>query len=139
MKKITPRIADNTVGFLTDNFKNLNSASEYLLDAIPSIARVYVGYQLKGIFSAEELKLMVDVMNSTMLSPLLAGQHLKVNVEDGIALDRLDAKWEIDGNKLIAKLNDMSVPEIFFLEIWIQGFCIQSNEIELEDYIQSLI
>jgi len=139
MKKITPRIADNTVGFLTDNFKNLNAGSEYLLDAIPSVARVYAGYQLKSIFSAEELQLMIDVMNGTMLSPLLAGQHLKVNVEDGIALDHLDSKWEINGNNLISKLGDMSVPEVFFLEIWIQGFWIQSDGIELEDYIQSLI
>ena len=139
MKKITPRIADNTISFLTNNFKNLNAGSEYLLDSVPAVSRVYVGYQLKGVFSADELKLMVDVMNSTMLNPQLAGQHLKSNVEDGISLDHLDAKWEINGNDLISKLSDMSVPEVFFLEIWIQGFWIQSNEIELEDYIQALI
>ena len=139
MKKITPRINKNTVGFLTDNFKNLNAGSEYLLDAIPSVARVYAGYQLKGVFSADELQLMIDVMNSTMLSPQLAGQHLKVNVEDGIALDHLDKKWEINGNDLISKLGEMSVPEVFFLEIWIQGFWVQSDDIELEDYIQALV
>ena len=139
MKKITPRIADNTVGFLTDNFKNLNAGSEYLLDSVPAVSRVYVGYQLKGTFTENELKLMIDIMNGTMLNPSLAGQHLKSNIEDGISLDHLDTKWEVDGNDLISKLGDMSVPEIFFLEIWIQGFWIQSDGIELEDYIQSLI
>ena len=139
MKKITPRISDNTVEFLQNNFKNLNAGSEYLLNSVPTVTRVYAGYQLKGTFAAEELQLMIDVMNSTMLSPQLAGQQLKANVEDGIALDHLDTKWEVDGNSLIAKINDMSVPEIFFLEIWIQGFWVQSDEIELEDYIKELI
>ena len=139
MKKITPRIADNTIEFLKNNFKNLNAGSEYLLDSVPSVARVYAGYQLKGTFTGEELQLMIDVMNSTMLNSQLAGQHLKVNVEDGIALDHLDKKWEINGNDLISKLGEMSVPEVFFLEIWIQGFWVQSDDIELEDYIQALV
>ena len=139
MKKITPRIVDQTVEFLQTNFKNLNAGSEYLLDAIPAIDRVYAGYQLKGVFSENELKLFIDVMNNTALTPHHAGQHLRAGVEDGIALDHLDSIWEIDKNDLISKLGDMSVPEIFFLEIWIQGFWVQSDEVKLEDYIQELI
>ncbi len=141
MKKITPRINDKTVDYLQKNFKNLNAGSEYLLDSIPTVARVYAGYQLKGKFTGGELKLMIDVMNvrQDMLTPQLAGQHILPNVQDGITLDHLDEKWEVDPDKIQEKLKSLSIPDVFFMEIWIQGFRQQNLDINLEEYIKELI
>jgi hypothetical protein len=140
MKKITPRINKSTEEFLSQNFKNLNAGSEYLLDSIPAVARVYAGYQLKGKFTAGELNLMIDVMNGTMLTTQFAGQHILPNVQDGIALDNLDQKWAVDPDQVKDKIKKLSVPDIFFLEIWIQGFWQQNTEtgMNLEEYVKHL-
>jgi hypothetical protein len=140
MKKITPRINEKSEEFFKTNFKSVNSGAEYLLESIPAVARIYAGYQLKGKFTADELKLIIDVMNGTMLTAQFAGQHLLPNVQDGIALDHLDEKWEIDADKLKEKIKSLSIPDIFFLEIWIQGFWQQNTEsgVELEKYIEEL-
>lgn len=138
-KKITPRINEKSENFLKKNFKNMNAGAEYILDSIQAVSRIYMGHQLKGKFTALELKLMLDVMNGTMLTAQFAGQHLLGNVEDGIALDKLDKKWEIDGDTLIKKIKSLSIPDIFFLEIWIQGFWAQSSDITLEKHIKELI
>jgi len=52
---------------------------------------------------------MIDVFNSTMLTPMLAGQQLDIQVADGIALDALDKKWEIDGAALNAKIAGLPI------------------------------
>ena len=141
MKKITPRISEKSEIFFKNNFKNVNSGVEYLLEAIPAIARVYAGYQLKGKFTGDELKLMIDVMNGTMLTAQFAGQHLLANIQDGIVLDHLDEKWKVDSDKIQEKIKNLSIPDIFFLEIWIQGFWQQNTEsgVDLNKYIEELI
>ena len=139
MKNITPRINTATEKYLQQNFKTLNSGAEFVLEAVPAVARIYTGYELKGKFIAGELKLMLDVMNGMLLTGQLAGRHLPLSVQDGIALDGLDKKWEVDAEQLLEKLKNMSTAELFFLEIWIQGFWQQSDTVTLEEYIKELL
>lgn len=115
------------VGFLIDSFKSL-----YRQNLM----------KLKGEFERNELLLIIDVMNGTILTPGMAGQHLLGNVADGIALDNLDEKWEIEKTKLIEKLRLLSIPELALFELWIQGFWEQTLDqkpLELEEYIQPLL
>lgn len=142
MKKIGPRVSETTEKFLKTNFKSLSGGAEYCLEAMPAVARKFMGLDFKGRLSREELYLIIDVMNGTMLSPQIAGQHIPLNVEDGIALDHLDQKWEVDGPALVEKLKAMSTPELFFLEIWVQGFWQRlgtEDEIKMEDYVGAAI
>ena len=139
MKKITPRLSDKSATWLETNFKSIHAGAEYCLDSLPAVARVYTGYELKGTFTADELKLMIDAMNGTALTPQFAGQHLPGNVADGIALDGLDTKWEVDADQIKCKIKTLSVLDIFFLEIWIQGFWTQSENVDLYDYVKPLL
>jgi hypothetical protein len=55
-----------------------------------------------------EASLIVDAMNGTLIN-LQAAQLLPAEIEDAIALDSLDRKWEVDGAALVAKLQGMSL------------------------------
>jgi len=140
MKKITPRIDDSAEKFLKTKFNTTNAGSEYCLNSLYPVFRKFIALDLKGKFTGSELTLMIDVMNGTMLISQFAGQHLSANVSDGIVLDALDVKWEIDPTELKEKLISLSTPELFFLEIWIHGFWVQNTKknMDLDKYIEGL-
>lgn len=120
-KNIAPRITDDCRSYLTDNFRNANAGAEYTLESANVLYRQTLR-GLKGRFSDGELKLMIDVMNATMLTPVIAGGQLQGNVIGGIALDGLAEKWEIDGEVMIKKLTGCHIFEQHCLEIWANGF-----------------
>lgn len=138
MKNLGPRANERTVEYLTNHFSRINAGAEYILAAWPAAARKFIGIDMMGKFTAGELRLMIDVMKGTMLSPEMAGQHLCLNVADGIALDGMDEKWNVDAGVLNEKLADMSTPELMILEIWIQGFwqAFTNHDQDIDKYIQ---
>lgn len=96
--------------------------------------------KLKGMFSQAELSLIIDVMNGTRLSPAMPGETLRGNVPDGIALDRLDEKWEIDGQALVEKITGLGIAEAATLELWANGFWYGNHDElpDMDDYIKKL-
>jgi len=121
MKAIAPKINDKIAEFYPEVFSNLHSGATYVLEAFPRLYQRTL-HDMRGTFSDGELKLMVDVMNATMLTPQSAGHHLAANVSDGIALDSLDKKWKIDGDNLKFKLGGLSLFQLTCLEVWANGF-----------------
>jgi hypothetical protein len=121
MKKIGPNISDAAAEWYPSLFSNLHAGATYILEALPRLYQRTL-YEMKGVFSEGELSLMIDVMNGTMLTPQLAGQQIGANVSDGIALDHLDKKWEIDGKALNEKLAGLSPFQLACLEIRASGF-----------------
>jgi len=69
-----------------------------------------------------EAKLLLDVQNSTFWdsSQIMLWLHggLQHQVSDGIALDRLDQKWEIDGPAMLKKIEAMTELETVALLEW---------------------
>ncbi|MBA7559402.1 hypothetical protein ES708_01016 [subsurface metagenome] len=121
MKSISPKISENTAKFYPGLFRSLNAGAVYALEIFPRLYQRTL-HDMRGRFSAGELSLMVDVMKATMLTPTSAGQSLAANVSDGIALDGLDTKWEIDGGTLNKKMDTLTIFEVVCLEIWATGF-----------------
>lgn len=126
-ENIGPRIEAKTKDFYTELFSSVNAGASYILEAFPAIYRITLARELKGVFTRPELMLVIDVCNGLMLTPGIAGQHLPANVSDGIALDGLDKKWEIDGKALVAKLRGLSLAQLAIIEVWAQGFWESSN------------
>jgi len=120
-KPIAPKISDKSAEFYPQIFSNLNAGATYVLDAFPVLYRRTL-HDLRGTFTCSELMLMVDVFNSTFLTSHISGQHLDIQVADGIALDALDKKWEIDGPALNAKIAALPIFSAACLEIWANGF-----------------
>jgi len=89
---------------------------------------------------------MIDVFNSTALTPQLAGQHIEIQCVDGMALDNLDEKWDVNKEGFIEKLKSLTIFEAACLEIWANGFWYGGwhpegiyGAGELEEYISRLL
>jgi len=138
-KSTAPRLGDAHAEFILKYFPTLNSGCEYILNAWPGIVKRTLA-DLSGQFTAGELSLIIDVFNGTRLTSGLAGQHLEVQVTDGIDLDRLDKKWDVSPDDIIAKIRGLSIFEAAVLEIWANGFWYGKNQPkqDLEKYIREL-
>lgn len=66
--------------------------------------------ELKGRFTVAELALILDVTNGTLWHPAIMGL-LWLQVHDGIELDGLDVKWDVDADTLRAKLMALTLPQ----------------------------
>lgn len=146
MKRPTPRLDEKTAAFFTERHPSMNAAAEFWLTALPTLqARTL--HEMRGRFTEDELHLILDVMNGVILSPQIAGQHVRANVADGIALDRLDKKWEIDGKIMVQKIAELSHFEAACLEVWATGFWQGTREsagdgpgpADMEDWMRPLL
>lgn len=141
-KIISPRIAPVVEDWLTENFKTRTGGAEYVLEAFYSLYRRTM-HELKGRFADGELKLMLDVFNSTALTPGIAGQQLLISCVDGMELDNMDDKWDVDRASLTGKLQALSLFEAACLEIWANGFWYAEDtgnfDLDVEKYIKPVI
>lgn len=133
-----PRIGEASAKFYQGVFSSLNAGLEYTADAFPVLYRRTL-HDLRGTFTRGELNLMSDIFNTTALTPQLAGQHLAATVADGIALDRQDAKWEIDGPALNAKIAALTIFQAACLEIWANGFWDPEAPLDIETLAAPLL
>lgn len=137
---IGPRITDKTRDFLSENFSSANTGAQYVLDSLPALYRAGLR-ELKGRFSREELMLMIDVMNGTMLTPGICDEVV-ADAEDGIALDGLAEKWEIDALAFLERLHSLTSFQVAVLTIWSNGFWYgggdERPERDIEAYVRQL-
>jgi hypothetical protein len=138
MKQVSPKIDDRAAEFYAAHFSTTNQGVSYTLEAFPAIYRRTLG-ELQGRFTEAELSLILDVVNGLLLTPQFAGQHLPAEVSDGVALEFLDRKWEIDGPNLIGKIQDLTIGQTAVLEIWAKAFWVQSPSPELADWCRALM
>jgi len=146
LKKTGIQVSEESLELLGTLFKkgagkpNPSGAASYLVESFRGLYRQTL-IKMNGTFTPEDLYLMLSVMNGTILTPTIAGQHILAGVEDGIALDSLDTSYGTDGPGLIAKIKTLSIPERAILELWLKGFWGQNgiNGLSIEDYIKPLI
>ena len=121
MKAIAPKINDTAAEFYPLFFKTLNAGVRYTTEAFPTLYKRTLS-NLAGVFSEDELFLVIDVFNATMLTPMLAGVHLAGNVQDGIKLDGLDKKWNVNKDVFLTKIKNLHLFDAACIEIWANGF-----------------
>jgi hypothetical protein len=68
---------------------------------------------LRPRFEANECALILDSLNGVWLRDDVNIRLLVANIEDAISMDQLDQKWMIDGPQLLAKLQQLSVAELY--------------------------
>ena len=167
LKTISPRISEKTSEFLLSLGGTVNAGAEYSLGMLTNMATEHapatfgnaimgIDYAVKafsrlyrnalmdiiGTFEKNELLLMLDNMNGLILTPGIAGQHIIHNVLDGIALDGLDKKWNIDADTLKEKLKCLSDMQLIALELWCRAYwevAYHSENSNIEDYVKQLI
>lgn len=139
-KIINSQISDRAATWYRDNFRTATSGATYALEAFYGLCRNGLAEVKRAQFTGGELGLIIDVTNSLMLTPGIAGQHLSASVSDAIALDGADQKWGVKREEIIGKLETLSLSGHIALEIWAKGFWERHSrrEIDLDDYIAQL-
>lgn len=136
MKKLGCPISEENAELFAKMFGSLNAAGSYIMAAwLPLMHRTL--HDLKGVFTADELMLMIDRHNGVMLSPDYAGQSLALGARDSIELDRTDKKWNVDKDEFLAKIEALSVFTRACLEVWAVAFW-EDGSTAAEDYIRWL-
>jgi len=67
--------------------------------------------ELHSKFSDNELSLILDSCNGVAFMEIVSMRLLWANIADGIDIDQLDDKWEVDGAALVDKLRSLSLME----------------------------
>src|ERR671922_2751059 len=89
-----------------NNLKNkFDSLERY--EEILKQARV----KLLEIFTEKEMALIIDVLNGTLFSEPISIHMVYGEVGDGINMDALDQKWEVDGKALVEKVRNLDYAE----------------------------
>lgn len=118
---IGPRITPTTRDFYEKTFETTNAGAEFALQAFPTLYRRSLR-EIWGVFTPEEVCLLIDLLNSVFLQPELLGQHILADLEDAIALDHIDEKWGVAGKELVSKVQALPLFQAVALEIFAKGF-----------------
>ena len=97
--------------------------------------------ELKGQFTKPELFVLMDLMNASILKPEIAGIALPLELEDAIKLFKIDAKWNADGESLMAKLDNLSLFKLVAIEMWAYAFWYgpKNEKISADEYVEVLL
>jgi len=117
-RKITPRINKETVRFLEFNFNTINAGAEYCLNSVPTFYSRYATSCIHNVFSKDEIKVLRYLLGNTTISPLLAGSHIPILIDDDFVFGLWCKKYNVDKDLLISKIRKLSLPELFCLEIF---------------------
>lgn len=113
------RLEPRTIEFYRSTFGGLHGGLVYTLEMVEALYRRFLADTLPQFTTAERL-LVVDVLNGTYLTAGIAGQHVEADVVDGIALDHVDQKWDVDRETIIKKITSLDLFSRACLEIWSQ-------------------
>lgn len=135
--KINASVGPQSIGFINKIFERPTTGATHIIDAFPGLYNQTI-LEISGRFTRDECMLMIDVMNGTMLTATIAGQHLRTNVIDGCHYDNLDGKWGVDKEKLWHKLEAMTIFQKACVELWIQKFWVNYQKIKIEEYVKQI-
>lgn len=114
-------ISEKATEFIDNWFKRRNPGIEFILESF-YITFNHALYEIKGKFSDNELNLILDAFNGTLLTTQIMGQHLLPQVEDGCRFEFLDEKWEVKKEELLKKISDLTNFQAAAVELWASAF-----------------
>lgn len=143
MTNITIRISEIEVERLKKIYGKHTPAAQRAVESW-FVLRQSTLRDLKGIFTENELKLLIDNENGSLFNPETDynPEFLAINVKDGCDFEELDKKWDVSLGVLIEKILKMKSAECLFLHDWIgqfwEGGYYKESRV-LEEYIKELL
>jgi len=119
-KAITTRLDEKTVKMIETTFDSNYNGVKVATESF-FFLRSKMQNEIKGIFSENELKAIVDMFNATMFDPQLAQKMvLKAEIEDSEIYDGTLTKWDVSKDVILAKVDNMTEAQAFFImfEAW---------------------
>lgn len=119
---IGPRINFASYEFFTKTFGNVNNGTKYLLDVFPALYNLTLR-EMKGIFTEEELRMMLEVVNSNEFSiPGMGfpGKFLLKTVVHHLEEGNQYFNWKVDIKTITDKFDRLTNFQAFAFIIWCQ-------------------
>jgi len=125
-KNMAPRVPESAIEFYRQHWSTPNAAAEWVLGSFQGMYQAAIS-ELRGKFTAGELKMMIDVANGSALlvsGAGIVGSNLVFSVEDSFRLypGVFEQKWSIEWKPMMAKMGSMSSFQLTALEIWAGSF-----------------
>lgn len=111
-----------------DRSSKINQSLERYYDALDRERR-----ELRKNFLPAEISLITDCLNGTVFSDAMSVGMLYGEIEDGIQLDKLDEKWEVDGQALVEKLNRLTYTQNLAIIDAVERYWYQIGEDQSPD------
>ena len=127
-----------------EDFRKIgNNTSQNAIQAISGYIelRRYTMRELKGVFSAAEIKYLVDMSNSSMFLPEYASnlQMLIARVEDANKFDGLADKWQVNLDIMLDKIKKLTSAQVFFLQFACYNYWYGSDDVgDLDSFVNDL-
>ena len=140
VKRIAPRIIDDrALNYFEENYRSLNSGGEKALKFYPTIRRIALA-EIRTLFSDQEFKYMLEMMNGHVLSDLDARNEVLIaEIEYSDTLDNLSQKWKVDIEQLTEKVKNLNQFQVFFLSEWLCTYWdMPYKKFSLERWIKEL-
>ena len=138
MPQVAARISDDQERRLKDYFRTKSAGAEFILPwAVETFFRAITG--IKQIFSASELKTIVDAHKDVRLLPENTGRsYLVFRISDACDLIGLQLRHGASKSSLESKLNTLDDTQSTALMVWASAFWVSKNcsAESLDDYIK---
>ena len=138
MTALSPETVKYVQATFSSQYQGLQIATESFF-----ILRRHAQGELRGIFSANELKAIADIMNATLFEPKMAQKSLlKARLEDSELYDKTLTKWGVSLPEIVTKVDGLTEIHAFFLifEAWNFWYNPQSGDNpDIESFVSMLI
>lgn len=139
MPQVAARISENQERWLKDYFRTKSAGAEFILPwAVDTFFRAIAN--IKEIFSASELKTIVDAYRDARLTPETTRlSYLLLRVSEACDLNSVHLRHGASKSSLESKLKSLDETQATALMVWASAFWVsKSHSVDnLDDYIQA--
>jgi hypothetical protein len=119
---VGPRIKEASAGFFAETFGNLNGGTKYILDVFPALYNLTLR-EMKGIFTEEELRILLEVVNSNENSfPGMGfpGKFMMKTIFWNLEMGNEYFTWKVDIKAIKDKFDRLTHFQALAFIIWCQ-------------------
>lgn len=139
MPQVAARINENQERWLKDYFRTKSAGAEFILPwAVDTFFRAITN--IKQIFSASELKTIVEAYKDTKLTPESTRlSYLLLRVSDACETNAIHMRHGANRTSLDSKLKSLDDTQATALMVWASAFWVSRNcsAESLDDYIRA--
>lgn len=139
MPQVAARISENQERWLKDYFRTKSAGAEFILPwAVDTFFRAISG--IKEIFSASELKTIVDAYQDVKLTPETTRlSYLQLRMDEACDRNCIHLRHGASKSSLKTKLNSLDETQATALMVWASAFWVSRacSVDNLDEYIKT--
>ena len=136
-KNVTIKLDEREIEVLKNDFGQISTAIQLIVEPFNRLKKTTLN-EIKGYFSREELTVLVDCLNGTMLTPdfIYNKSFFIFNLEDFEQLEGGISRHNASPEILLNKLKELNSSTVYFLFLEILNFWQKGDN--LDDFLERL-